>query len=261
MSTGQLEGKALRAGVQNQRISIWAAPALLTLCTIPFGWVGLAAPLIWLSLYAIEASSGWKRALSYLLAGLLMLLAGLGIVPGSERIELAPPYTDATGNLVYASFNAGKAVIAIALVAFMLRLRQSIKLADTPYILVAIAIPFACALILLGPSVKFSITIAVAALINLLVVCISEEGFFRWILQRGSEEGLRRWRWLAVPLVTAIFTFLHTGWAASATALSLVALAGFCYALLWHLRQNFWVCVLAHWGVNALHLFLLPYPL
>lgn len=254
-------GNALNTTLAGKTVGAWVAPCILLLCAIPFGWVGLAAPLIWLALYAIEVNGGWKRALAFLSAGLTMLITGLGIIPGSERIELATPYADASGNLIYASFNAGKAVIAIALVAFMLRLRQSIRKTDALYTLAAITIPSLCGLLLLGPSPKFATTIAVAALINLLVVCISEEGFFRWILQRGTEQGLGRHRWLAIPLVTAIFTFLHTGWAVSAMALLLVAVAGFCYALLWHLRQNFWVCVLAHWGVNALHLFLLPYPL
>ncbi|WP_323846075.1 CPBP family intramembrane glutamic endopeptidase [Microbulbifer magnicolonia] len=246
---------------KDQTISIWAAPLLLALCAVPFGWVGLAAPLIWIALYAIECSRGWKRALAYLVAGLLMLAAALGLAPGSERIELLPAYVDDTGNTIYASFNEGKAVIAIALVAFMLRLRQSIGAADLPYILAAAAIPLASAAALLGLSPKFALAIVVAALINLLVVCISEEGFFRWIMQRGLEEALGRFRWLAVLLVTAMFTFLHTGWAVSAQALALVTVAGLCYSLLWYLRQNFWGCVLAHWSVNLLHMLTLPYPM
>lgn len=235
--------------------------ALLLFCAIPFGLIGVAAPLIWLSLCAIETQSGWRRAFGYLISTLLMLVAALGILPGGERIELLPPHTDATGNIIYAGFNSGKAVIAIAVLAFMVRQRCRLKRSDFPYIAAAVALPFLCGLAVIGPSPKFDITIAVAALINLLVVCVSEEGFFRWVLQRGTEELLRRWRWIAVLLVTAIFTFLHTGWAASPLALTLVAFAGFCYALLWFLRRNFWACVLAHWGVNVLHLFFLPYPL
>lgn len=235
--------------------------ALLLLCAIPFGPTGAAAPLIWLSLCAIEAHSGWKRALGYLISALLMLVVALGILPGGARIELLPPYSDAAGNTIYASFNPGKVVIAIAVVAFMVRQRCWLKRADLPYILAAMALPFLCGLAAIGLSPKFGVAIVVAALVNLLVVCISEEGFFRWVLQRGAEERLGRWRWIAVLLVTAIFTLLHTGWAASPSALTLVAVAGFCYSMLWYLRGNFWACVLAHWGVNALHLFLLPYPL
>lgn len=247
--------------LQHRKTDLWAAPLLLTLCVVPFGWTGLAAPLIWISLYVIETTHGWQRGLGYLAAAILMLTAAMGLLPGAARIELMPSYMDGAGNNIYASFNAGKAVIAIALVAFMLRLRQSIRAADLSYIAVAVAIPIVCGLLAFGVSPKFALSIVAAAVINLLVVCVSEEGFFRWILQRGTEKALGRWRWLAVPAVTVLFTFLHTGWAASGAALMLVTIAGLCYALLWHLRQNFWVCVLAHWAVNLLHMFALPYPL
>ncbi|SHF34620.1 hypothetical protein SAMN04487965_1993 [Microbulbifer donghaiensis] len=263
MGSESLHRDGPHRALQGRNAGLWAAPLLLTLCAIPFGWTGLAAPLIWLSLYVIETTHGWQRGLGYLAAAVLMLTTAMGLLPGGTRIELMPPYTDAAGNSIYANFNTGKAVIAIALVAFMLRLRQSIRVADLPYILAAVTVPIVCGLLVFGISGKFTLTIVVAAVINLLIVCVSEEGFFRWILQRGAETALQRWRWrwLAVPLVTAVFTFLHTGWAASAPALALVTVAGLCYALLWHLRQNFWACVLAHWGVNLLHLFALPYPL
>lgn len=235
--------------------------ALLLLCAIPFGTTGVAAPLIWLALCAIETQNGWKRTLGYLFTALLMLTTALGLLSGGERIELLPPYSDAAGNTIYASFNPGKAVTAIAMVAFMVRQRCWLKRSDIPYIGAAIALPFLCGLVAIGLSPKFGPAIAVAAVINLLVVCIAEEGFFRWILQRGTEELLGRWRWVAALLVTAVFTLLHTGWAVSPLALALVTVAGLCYSLLWYLRRNFWACVLAHWGVNVLHLFLLPYPL
>lgn len=239
----------------------WLICAGLALCALPFGLLGLLAPLIWLALVAIERSSSWFRLLAYLAAGLLMLVAALGIVPGSERIALLPDYSDAAGNLITIGFNPGKAVIAIALLPLLLQPRFWPARSDLPFIVVAIGLPIACGLLYRGPSLKFSGAIAVAIALNLLVVCISEEGFFRWVLQRGTEEALGRWRWLAVLGVTVIFTFLHTGWAASPAVLALVALAGLGYAKLWYLRQNLWLCILAHGGVNALHLILLPYPL
>ncbi|MCX2783932.1 CPBP family intramembrane metalloprotease [Microbulbifer thermotolerans] len=236
-----------------------AVAALLSLCALPLGWAGLVAPFLWLLLHAIESSVGWKRALAYGFSALLMLAAASGQVPGSERIALMPPYINNDGNRIYASFNAGKAAIAAAVMAFMIRRRQWFKPADLPIVLAAIALPFFAGLMIYGPSLKFGAAIGVAALINLLVVCISEEGFFRWVLQRGGELFLGRW--IAALVVTALFTLLHTGWAVSPLALGLVSLAGFGYALLWCLRRNFWVCVLAHWGVNLLHLLFLPYPL
>ena len=245
----------------SQFSNTWVVAAALLLCTIPFGWVGVMAPLICLMLYAIENSSGWQRRLAFLAAAMLMLTAALGIVPGSERIALLAPYTDDSGNNIQVAFNPGKAVIAIALLALLARPKYWPARGDIRLIAATVLLPLICAALVAGISVKFAPVIISAALVNFAVVCISEEGFFRWILQRGIEEGFGRWRWMAVPLVVVIFTTLHTGWAATPAVLALVAIAGTGYAMLWHLRGNFWACVLAHWGVNTLHLFLLPYPL
>ncbi|WNZ56447.1 CPBP family intramembrane metalloprotease [Microbulbifer sp. MKSA007] len=242
-------------------VSPWAAPILLSLCIIPFGWSGLIAPLIWIFLRAIESTSSWPRALSFLSVAVLMLVSGLNLLPGSEHIQVLPPYTDASGNLIYASINSGKAVIAIALLAFMLRMKQTFRFTDLPYLLLAIFTPVALGLLLCTPSIKFTGTIAVAVMINLVIVCISEEGFFRWILQRGTEELLGRWRWLSVPVVATVFVLLHGGWSTDISAVLLLIVASICYALIWTLRQNFWICVMTHWGVNLLHMILLPYPL
>ncbi|WP_444929193.1 CPBP family intramembrane glutamic endopeptidase [Microbulbifer sp. SSSA002] len=242
-------------------VSPWAAPILLSFCIIPFGWSGLIAPVIWIFLRAIEFSSGWPRALSFLIVALLMLVSGLNLLPGSEPIQVLPPYSDSSGNLIYASINSGKAVIAIALLAFMLRMKPTFRFTDLPYLSLAILAPIACGLLLYAPSLKLSGTIAIAAIINLLIVCISEEGFFRWVLQRGMEEFLGRWRWLSVPVIATVFVLLHGGWSTDISAILLLMLASIGYALLWTLRQNFWICVMAHWGVNLLHMLLLPYPL
>lgn len=37
--------------------------------------------------------------------------------------------------------------------------------------------------------------------------------------------------------------------------------AGLGYAVLWYLRQNLWLRILAHGGGSAMHLLLLSYPL
>ncbi|WP_444920608.1 CPBP family intramembrane glutamic endopeptidase [Microbulbifer sp. CnH-101-G] len=250
-----------RVNFPNSSRILWGAPLLLSLCIIPFGWAGLLAPIIWVSLTALEMSYGWKRAVLFITCIILMLVSGFNIIPGSERIQILDPYSDSSGNLVYASFSTGKAVIAIALLAFMLGQKQTLRRIDLAYLCLAIIIPVTVGLALYGPSIKLSLTIVIAALINLLIVSISEEGFFRWILQRGLEETLASWRWVSVPIVTAIFVSLHIGWLAEPASIILLSLASFCYSILWYLRRNFWLCVLAHWGVNVLHMMILPYPL
>lgn len=240
---------------------LWLPAGLLCTLAIPFGWIGVFAPAIWLALAAIENAAGWKKAAAFVLAALLMLTVNSGVIPGNEHIALLPPYSDEAGNLIFVSFRPAKAVIALTLVAFMLLRPQPFKRSDIPVVLAAIAVPVIAGMFLLGPSPKFSGAIAVAALINLLVVCIAEEGFFRWVLQRGLGQLLGRRKWLATLGVALLFTTLHTGWAGSPVLLALVGLAGLGYALVWQLRESFWACVMTHWGVNLLHMTLLHYPM
>lgn len=239
----------------------WLPAAFLCLLAIPFGWVGVFAPAIWLGLVAIENTRHWKKAASFLITGVLMLVVTTGVIPGNEHVALLAPYSDSDGNLIYASFRPAKAVIALTVVIFMLLRPQPLKRADLPVMAAAVAVPVVLGGLLLGVSPKLTATIAIAALINLLVVCIAEEGFFRWVLQRGLGEWFAgKWRWFPPVLVAALFTTLHTGWAASPALLSLVGVAGLGYALVWQLRGSFWACVLTHWGVNLLHMTLLRYP-
>lgn len=238
---------------------IWLPAALLCVLAVPFGWIGACAPAIWLALVAMENAHGWKQAAAFIIAGALMLALNSGQVPGNEHIALLPPYTDSDSNLIYASLRPAKAVIALTLVVFMLLRPQPLKRKDFPVMAAVVAVPIIAGFFVLGVSVKFTATIAVAALINLLVVCIAEEGFFRWVLQRGLGNVVGKQQWLATLMVALLFTTLHTGWAGSALMLGLVGIAALGYALLWQLRESFWACVLAHWGVNLLHMTLLPY--
>lgn len=240
--------------------SIWLPAAALCVLAIPLGWIGVFAPAIWLALVAIENTCGWKKGVSFAIAALLMLVVNSGVIPGNDHVALLAPYSDQVGNQIYASFRPAKAVIALTVVLFMLVRPQPLKRTDLPVMGMAIVIPFIAGAFLLGVSVKFTATIALAVLINLVVVCIAEEGFFRWVLQRGLETGLPKWKWIVTIAVAVLFTTLHTGWAASPVLLALVGIAGLGYALVWTLRGSFWACVLTHWGVNLLHMTLLPYP-
>ena len=238
---------------------LWLPAAFLCLLVIPFGWVGIFAPAIWLGLVAMDTAHGWKKAASFAITGLLMLVVTSGAIPGNDHILLMAPYLEG-GSEIFPSFRPAKAVIALTLVLFMLLRPQPLKRKDLPLMAVAIVVPIIAGAFFLEFQPKLTATIALAALLNLLVVCIAEEGFFRWVLQRGLGQWLHRWPWIATLLVTVLFTFMHTGWAASITVLALVGLAGLGYALIWQLRGSFWACVFTHWGVNLLHMTLLKYP-
>ncbi|WP_153039084.1 CPBP family intramembrane glutamic endopeptidase [Microbulbifer sp. Q7] len=251
----------IRAATPFDTKSLWLPASLLCLLAIPFGWIGTFAPAIWLGLVAMENARRWKRALSFVITGALMLVVNSGLIPGNDHITVLPPYTDAEGNVIYASLRPAKAIIALTVVIFMLYRPQPLKRSDLPVIAAAVAVPVLLGALLLGVSPKLNATIAIAALINLLVVCIAEEGFFRWVMQRGLGEWLTgKWRWLPTLFVATVFTTLHTGWAATPALMALVGVAGLGYALVWQLRGSFWACVFAHWGVNLLHMTLLRYP-
>ncbi|WGL15300.1 CPBP family intramembrane metalloprotease [Microbulbifer bruguierae] len=189
-----------------------------------------------------------------------MYTVSSGKIPGNQHIPLLSPYVDSDGNTIYASFRPGKAVVAITIVLLLLIRPQPFSRHDLPVMGLAIGVPIVAGAFLIGFYPKLTATIAIAALINLLVVCIAEEGFFRWVLQRGLAEWLTKWPWLPTIVVTLLFTTAHTGWAASPVLLALVGVAGLGYALVWQLRGSFWACVLTHWGVNLLHMTLLKYP-
>ncbi|WP_299598002.1 CPBP family intramembrane glutamic endopeptidase [uncultured Microbulbifer sp.] len=249
----------IRAAEPFNSKSLWLPAAFLCLLAIPFGWIGVFAPAIWLGLVAMETTQGWKKAASYVITGLLMLVVTSGLIPGNDHILLMDPYLE-SGSEIYPSFRPAKAIIALTVVLFMLVRPQPLKGRDLPVMAIAIVTPILIGALFLEFQPKLTATIALAALLNLLVVCIAEEGFFRWVIQRGLGQWLNRWPWIATILVTLLFTYLHTGWAASITMLILVGVAGLGYALVWQLRGSFWACVFTHSGVNVLHMVLLKYP-
>ncbi|WP_160151817.1 CPBP family intramembrane glutamic endopeptidase [Microbulbifer sp. ALW1] len=239
--------------------TLWLPAAFLCLLAIPFGWIGVFAPAIWLGLVAMETAVGWKKVASYVITALLMVIVTSGAIPGNDHILLMEPYLQG-GSEIYPSFRPAKAVIALTLVLFMLVRPQPCKRSDFPLMAIAIVTPIIVGAFFLDFQPKLTAAIALAALLNLVVVCIAEEGFFRWVLQRGLGQWLHRWPWIPTILVTLLFIQMHTGWAVSITMLALVGLAGLGYALIWQLRGSFWACVFTHWGVNLLHMTLLKYP-
>lgn len=247
-------------------------PVLCTLCglsmvTLPYLFLAdgqlahLFLGVLLIGIFLCQYELGVRWAL--IPCGLAMLLMTLGL-DQLPRPTLAEPYTDAAGNQIFASVNLAKAGIAgiVLLYAFITCPRPSPR--QLLQAVAAAAAVLAVGAFAVGVSPKISSTILMAALINLLVVCVSEEGFFRLIVQRGLDHGLARWQklqWLSPLLVTLLFVVLHGGWAASPMALVLVGVAAATYAGIWHRTRNFWACVAVHFTVNLGHLLLLPYPL
>lgn len=101
---------------------------------------------------------------------------------------------------------------------------------------------------------------------NLLIICVSEEVFMRFLFQQNLRNAMSRFtanRWLqeSLPLiaVTIIFVAIHAG--LSGAAVWIYALAGFLYGLSYTLSKNIIYPIIVHFLVNQLHFSFLTYPI
>lgn len=123
---------------------------------------------------------------------------------------------------------------------------------------------------------KFSAEIAVFLINNLIITCVAEEVFMRLLVQRqlglwtqavvGKFDRFRKTRIAqllveVVPIVVATILFAATHGGPASPAFSIFLLAGAAYALAYSLNKSVWSSVAVHFGVNALHIGLLEYPL
>jgi uncharacterized protein len=104
--------------------------------------------------------------------------------------------------------------------------------------------------------------IAYFVLVNLLVTVVSEEAFFRLLLQRQIQRffvnktvGIT----VAVLLSATIFALAHT--AAVGPMFYLFLLAGLVYALVYVYTGRLTASIATHFGVNMAHILFLEYPL
>lgn len=99
-------------------------------------------------------------------------------------------------------------------------------------------------------------------LVNLLVTVVSEEAFFRVLLQSQIERffssravGMT----IAVAVSSVLFALAHSG--ATGPVFFLFLFAGFVYAAVYARTRSLTVSIATHFGVNIIHITLLEYPL
>jgi uncharacterized protein len=104
------------------------------------------------------------------------------------------------------------------------------------------------------------------AIVNLLVTCVAEEAFMRFLFQqnlRNTVASLTANRALqeVIPLllVTGIFVVIHSG--ISGAAIWVYGFAGFLYGLSYTLSKNILYPIAIHLLVNLIHFSFLTYPL
>lgn len=99
-------------------------------------------------------------------------------------------------------------------------------------------------------------------LVNLLVTVVSEEAFFRLLLQAQIERffnsrtvGIS----IAVAVSSVLFALAHSG--ATGPVFFLFLFAGFVYAAVYARTRSLLASIATHFGVNIVHITLLEYPL
>ena len=131
-----------------------------------------------------------------------------------------------------------------------------------PAIIIGVAIP----VLDLQVQLKQLEQMLLFASVNLLIICVAEEAFMRFLFQQNIRNAVARFTgngWLRelIPLllVTAIFVMIHSG--LSGAAIWVYALAGFVYGLSYTLSKNIFYPIIIHFSVNQIHFSFFTYPL
>jgi len=241
---------------------------------IELSGVIIAVALITLSLHYnhIIESSGrfaltlWKTSIWTALIILSLLLA-THAAPGFNNIlihdevvlsEASRPFS------IYANYD--KALVAVALLLLLVNGRNKVR----EFFSRGLPLLGITAIVVLGTATltgyvewnpKFEAIFFTWAVINLLITCLAEEAFFRLLVQ----EQILRWcsefaykEWIAILGAGSLFGLAHLGGGVDYAILA--AIAGICYAYIYHRYRSIEVAVISHFSVNVLHFLLFTYP-
>jgi membrane protease YdiL (CAAX protease family) len=170
--------------------------------------------------------------------------------------------------------NLGKALAGYCIIFFLFSsARQSIGyITSLPkqisLVVVSTLLILGVAIVLLNLQVHVKAVnyILMFGAVNLLVTCVAEEAFMRWLLQtqlqiffarkisnRILQEGL------ALLITTIIFVLTHM--VHGLEAVMVFTLAGFVYGFVYTLTKNLLAAIAVHFLVNIIHFSLLTYPI
>jgi uncharacterized protein len=104
------------------------------------------------------------------------------------------------------------------------------------------------------------------AVVSLLITCVAEEVFMRFLFQQNLRNAVASFtanralqEIIPLLLVTVVFVSIHAG--ISGAAVWVYALAGFLYGLSYTLSKNILYPIAIHFLVNQTHFSVLTYPL
>ncbi len=201
----------------------------------------------------------------------LSLLLGLHILPGFSNPAIIRDALLSPGAQPYSQYvNFDKTLGGVLLLGGIgwrpLRSKAAWAIAirrTAPLILATVAVAMAGSLALgfVRFEPRWTQLFWLWAAINLLTTCVSEEAFFRQLLQTELGLAFRSWRSadaIAVAGSAVLFGLAHAagGWRYALLA----CLAGGGYAVVYQRTTRLEMAILAHFAVNAVHFLLFTYP-
>jgi len=210
---------------------------LLYAFNITRGPAPLAASVLF-SLFLLGAlfAKGKHATLCFILAGLMFLILGFGLIPGFTRISLGG-----------ASISSGKALAgfsAMAVFPSKWQWNQRCSLIAAACLIGVPALAWHIGYVRWAPATPHALVLfAVANIFS----TISEEWFFRnWV-----QQPLQRFGAVAAIVITAVlFGLVH--FASGQTFMVLAAIAGLAYAGVYQASGgSVWSAVVLHWALNV----------
>ncbi|MEE9102103.1 MULTISPECIES: CPBP family intramembrane glutamic endopeptidase [Pseudomonas] len=243
------------------------APAVLLLCGFALGYVqpvGLLIGAIYVA-WTLYGERFMPRLLWWLPCLVISVALAAHLLPGTTSWTLWPVRQLSPDAPVYAlRLSWDKALVGITLLAWWLRRTSDPEQKPSPdFAAIAIvttlfAVPLvavAGGLVVWNP--KWPPGFWLWMLVNVCVISLTEEAFFRGLLQ---SELVRRFGALfGVAAASILFGLVH--WPINPLFAVVAGIAGLGYGLAFHFSGRLLVAVLLHAAVNSLHLLLFSYPL
>jgi uncharacterized protein len=211
-----------------------------------------------------EGATGWKRVLLFLIACSVSIALSFHLMPGFHNWQLASSPTFWM-NFDKPFIGLFALTWSIPLIQSRTRLREVLVL-TVP--LTFLGISTIIALALFGRVVAWDPKIPeitlVWMLVNLILVTIPEEAFFRGFVQQEL------FKWLggrgaaaqcgSVLLTSLLFTLLHIGWVSSIPFLALVFVASLIYGGIYQYTKAIESSIFCHFLLNLTHFLFFTYP-
>lgn len=264
----------LWAGPWTWRIAVGAAVVGGYAAGFLHGPAALWLVVVTASAWRLRTSDGWRRAVWITVMAALGLLLGLHALLGFSNPVMLRDVILADGARPYSQYiNFDKTLAGVLFLGCSgwtpLRSAREWNAAlqrAAPVTLVTVTVVMTASLALgyVRFDPRWSAIFPVWAAINLLTTCVSEEAFFRGLMQHELQCGLppafgpRQAAAISVALSALLFGVAHAagGWQYMVVA----TVAGTGYAVVYHRTARLEMAMLTHFAVNAVHFLLFTYP-